>query len=68
MHRSKGACILLISADLEEILSLSDRIAVLYKGRIMGILNNHKNIDVTRIGLMMAGRNFNLNEVEIYEK
>lgn len=68
MHRSKGACILLISADLEEILSLSDRIAVLYKGRIMGILNNSKNIDITRIGLMMAGRNFNLNEVEIHEK
>lgn len=51
----KGASILLISADLEEILALSDRIAVLYEGKFMGILNNDEKLDVSEIGLMMAG-------------
>ena len=55
-HRSAGASVLLISADLEEILALSDRIAVIHKGKIMGVLENTKDIDTTRIGLMMAGK------------
>lgn len=37
-ERSRGAALLLISAELEEILALSDRIAVLYQGKIMGVL------------------------------
>ena len=52
--RSNGAAILLISTELEEVLSLSDRIAVLYEGEIMGILPA-KAIDIHEIGLMMAG-------------
>ena len=53
-QRDRGAAILLISTELEEILMLADKIAVLYEGRIMGILEN-ENTDVEQIGLMMAG-------------
>jgi ABC-type uncharacterized transport system ATPase subunit len=53
-ERERGAAILLISTELEEILSLSDRIAVLYKGEIMGIVTA-EGADVNEIGLMMAG-------------
>ena len=55
-HRRKNCSILLISTDLEEILALSDRIAVLYEGKIMGILPNDGQVNVEAIGLMMAGR------------
>jgi simple sugar transport system ATP-binding protein len=47
--------ILLISTELDEILALSDRIAVLYEGKIAGTLENTPGIDVARIGLLMAG-------------
>lgn len=55
-HRDAGACILLISADLEEIRALSNRIAVIHKGSIMGIRNNNDALDMAEIGLMMAGK------------
>ena len=53
-QRSAGTATLLISEDLDEILNLSDRIAVIYEGRIMGIVDR-EDVDVERIGLMMAG-------------
>lgn len=53
-ERDRCAAILLISADLEEILTLSDQIAVIYKGQIMGTVAAC-NADITNIGLMMAG-------------
>jgi simple sugar transport system ATP-binding protein len=53
-ERERGAAILLISAELEEILTLSDRIAVLYKGEIMGLVEAAQ-ADIEMIGLMMAG-------------
>jgi simple sugar transport system ATP-binding protein len=53
--RDAGAGIVLISEELEELLNLSDRIAVLFEGRIMGILDND-NIDIDDIGLLMGGR------------
>ena len=37
--RDRGAAVLLISAELDEIMSLSDRIAVMYKGRILDTLD-----------------------------
>ncbi len=52
--RSAGAAILLVSEELDEITSLSDRIAVIYEGRIMGILPGEE-AEVEEIGLMMAG-------------
>jgi ABC-type uncharacterized transport system ATPase subunit len=53
-QRTRGAAILLISEDLDELLALSDRIAVLYEGRIMGTVSAD-GADVEQIGLMMAG-------------
>lgn len=52
--RQAGAAILFISTELEEILSLSDRIGVLYEGEIMGIVPG-KGADILEIGEMMAG-------------
>ncbi|MFN8452547.1 MAG: hypothetical protein U0521_29060 [Anaerolineae bacterium] len=53
-QRSNGVAILLISEDLDEILALSDRIAVLYEGKIVGILDR-ADADVEMLGMMMAG-------------
>lgn len=53
-QRDHGAAILLISEELEELMALSDRIAVIYEGKIMGILDA-ENADVAEIGLMMTG-------------
>ncbi|SHK68593.1 ABC transporter ATP-binding protein [Desulforamulus aeronauticus] len=53
-QRAQGVSILLISADLEEILQISDRIAVIYEGQIKGIMDN-KNVSIEEIGMMMAG-------------
>ncbi len=52
--RDQGTAILLISEDLEEILALADRIAVIYEGQIMGIVKAEE-ADIEHIGLMMAG-------------
>jgi ABC-type uncharacterized transport system ATPase subunit len=53
-QRDKGAAILLISEDLDELLLLADRIAVLYEGEIMGILPTSE-ATAERLGLLMAG-------------
>ncbi|BAL98259.1 MULTISPECIES: ABC transporter ATP-binding protein [Caldilinea] len=53
-ERSQGAAILLISEDLDEIFALSDRIVVLYEGRIMGEFEAAE-ADLTEVGLLMAG-------------
>jgi simple sugar transport system ATP-binding protein len=52
--RDMGLAVLLVSADLNEVLSLSDRIAVMFEGRIMGEVPAGE-ADVERLGLMMAG-------------
>nr|MBC7244244.1 ABC transporter ATP-binding protein [Chloroflexota bacterium] len=53
-QRDQGTAVLLVSEDLEEILQLSDRIAVMFEGEIMGILPAHQ-ADLGTIGAMMAG-------------
>lgn len=53
-QRESGTAVLLVSEELEELLSLSDRIAVIYEGEIMGIVPN-ENADVEELGLMMTG-------------
>ena len=53
-QRERGAATLLISEDLEEIITMSDRILVLFNGEVMGILDA-ENADIEEIGLMMAG-------------
>ena len=52
--RDKGAAILLVSVELEEVLSLSDRIVVMFDGRIVGEKVN-QNVTDREIGLLMAG-------------
>jgi simple sugar transport system ATP-binding protein len=52
-EREAGAAILLVSEDLDEIRALSDRIAVIYEGRIAGVVARDESVE--RIGLMMAG-------------
>jgi ABC-type uncharacterized transport system ATPase subunit len=52
--RDEGAAVLLVSSELDEIMSLADRIAVMYQGKIVGILDR-KNASRDNIGLMMAG-------------
>src|SRR5215213_7842478 len=53
-QRAHGAATLLISEDLDELLALSDRIAVLFDGRVMGILPA-RGANLEEIGLLMAG-------------
>ncbi len=53
-QRKAGAAIMLISEDLDEIFALSDRIAVIYEGKIMDILSCEETTS-ERIGLLMAG-------------
>lgn len=52
--RNNGTSVLLISADLEEILQLSDRIAAIYDGKNMGVLP--RGASVAEIGALMLGK------------
>ncbi|TLP69225.1 ABC transporter ATP-binding protein [Parasedimentitalea maritima] len=52
--RDQGKAILLVSVELEEILSLSDRVAVMFDGHIMGERLPHET-DEKELGLLMAG-------------
>jgi simple sugar transport system ATP-binding protein len=50
-----GTAVLLISTDIEEVLELSDRVAVIHRGRIVGGMTRSE-IDVERLGLLMGGQ------------
>ena len=52
--RDKGGAVLLISEDLEELFMICDRIAVMYAGRFMGIVEPG-SCDFEQVGMMMAG-------------
>jgi len=54
--RDEGKAVLLVSLELDEIMSLSDRIAVMYDGKIVGILDA-KDATEKKLGIMMAGGN-----------
>jgi general nucleoside transport system ATP-binding protein len=58
-EREKGTAILLISEDLDEILELSDRIAVMYEGVIIGIVYRDA-VSLNELGIMMAGSQLGL--------
>ena len=53
--RDRGAAVLLISFDLDEILALSDRIAVMYNGRIVAEMANDGSCSRSKLGLLMTG-------------
>lgn len=52
--RDEGTGVLVVSSELDEILALSDRIAVMYKGQIMAILDAN-TATKEQLGLLMAG-------------
>jgi simple sugar transport system ATP-binding protein len=52
-ERDSGAAVIIVSTELEEVMSLADRIAVIYRGRIVGELTGEVSRET--IGLMMAG-------------
>jgi len=53
-QRDAGLAVLLVSSELDEVLSLADRVAVMYRGRIVAVLEGGA-IERERIGLLMAG-------------
>jgi simple sugar transport system ATP-binding protein len=53
-QRAQGCAVLLVSADLDELLTLSDRIAVMYHGKVLAIVADHEASRET-LGQLMAG-------------
>jgi simple sugar transport system ATP-binding protein len=53
-QRDAGAAVLIVSTELDEVLALGDRVAVMYEGRIVGILDA-KEATRERVGLLMGG-------------
>ncbi len=53
-ERDHGMGVLLVSSELDEVLSLADRVAVVYRGRVVAVFDQ-KDADRDRIGLLMAG-------------
>ncbi len=52
--RDAGCAVLLVSTELDEIMELSDRIAVMYRGEIIDVVNAHE-VTKEQVGLLMAG-------------
>lgn len=63
--RDQGCAILLVSSELDEIMQLADRIAVMYRGKILAILNSG-SVTKKDLGLYMAGiaTELNINKVD----
>ena len=55
-QKKRGAAILYISTELEEVMTMSDRIAVIYRGEFVDILDAH-TATLDKIGLLMGGAN-----------
>jgi ABC-type uncharacterized transport system ATPase subunit len=53
--RNEGKAVLLVSADLAEVMSLADRIAVMYKGQVAAIIANGPDLTEQELGLYMLG-------------
>lgn len=53
--RDNGCAVILISADLNEVFELSDRLAVMYKGKFSGVFNDVKNLTEVELGKYMLG-------------
>ena len=52
-ERNSGKAVILISTELDEVLALADRIAVMYRGKIVGIVDSSATRE--QLGKMMAG-------------
>jgi ABC-type uncharacterized transport system ATPase subunit len=55
LKQREHAGILLVSGDLKEVLSLADRVAVMFRGHILKTIRTNNSDDVSQIGLLMAG-------------
>jgi simple sugar transport system ATP-binding protein len=53
-QRDRGKAVLLVSLDLDEVMNVSDRIAVIFEGEIVGVFNAGE-VDEHQLGLLMAG-------------
>ena len=53
-QRDEGKAVLLVSEELDELISIADRIAVMFEGEFMGIVDSGKT-DREELGLMMTG-------------
>ena len=53
-RRDAGAAVLLVSSELDEVMALADRVAVMYRGRIIGVLSG-ESLTRDNVGLLMAG-------------
>ena len=53
-QRDRGKAVFLVSLDLDEVLNVADRVAVIYEGRVVGVVNAGET-DEHELGLMMAG-------------
>jgi ABC-type uncharacterized transport system ATPase subunit len=56
-QRDAGAAILIVSTELDEVLAVADRIAVMFEGRIVGILDDD-DATYENLGLLMGGATF----------
>jgi general nucleoside transport system ATP-binding protein len=63
-ERDKGKAVLLVSLELDEVMALSDRIAVIYDGKIVDILDR-KDATEQKLGLLMAGGTINKTKEEV---
>src|SRR5690606_38552264 len=52
-ERDQGTAVIIVSSELDEVIALADRIAVMYRGRIVGVVEPDTSREV--LGLMMAG-------------
>ena len=64
-ERDRGTAVLIVSTELDEIAALADRIAVMYRGRIVGVVGPDTPRD--ELGLMMAGASKKEAEIEATE-
>ena len=62
--REEGKAILLISEDLDEVLSMSDRIAIMYEGRVVGVVQT-EGVSKEEIGEMITGLNWSQGRARI---
>ncbi len=60
--RTEGCAVLLVSADLSEVMSLSDRIVTLYEGKITGVFPDAAKVSEDELGLFMLGIKHQTNE------
>jgi simple sugar transport system ATP-binding protein len=60
--RTAGCAVLLVSADLSEVMSLSDRIVTLYEGKITGVFPDAAKVGEDELGLYMLGIKHQTNE------